>query len=351
MKKICIYLNFILITICSLFFVETKSKNICKSLAETSTYAKVLSNCTLYKSPNLEDDIDNVYFVIPETFFVTILETINDECVKVQYGNFVGFINSNLIIIATFSPKIKTLENITFDIKDTSGTQVWSKPSASSSVLTTIPASTKKIKYIAMAYGTIPSGGQSNIWYYVNFTPEHNSTNVYEGYVYSENVTNLSKIVPNSEKNPEPEKPDGSTLALSVSSPIKVVIISIIAIPVIILFLIVIYRFSKSIKEGSNKHKELKSLPQMANSNNYQMDKWQHSHLYHQDIPNQNQFYQGGLNQTPLHQELQDMSKKQFVRKVDLMHKQRQDYPKFPSYDSDDDLLWFCFKLSRYSLK
>ena len=322
MKKFCIFC----VCILSIFNHSFLSKNMCKNdlcyaKDETTTYAKASALCSLYKTTNLTDEIDNIFFVIPETYFVTILEIISDNCMKVQYGNYVGFVDSSTIVIATFIPIVKILENITCDIKDTSGTQVWSKPSTSGTVLTTIPAGTKNIKYIAMSYGKIPSGGESNVWYYINYTPESNSTNVYEGYIYSENVTNLSEIVSNTETNPEIIKSEQETddFAIYISSPVRALIIALIAVPVIILVLIVLYKISKQIKSKNHQKIQEPILNSKLNS----------SYNYENNVSDQNQ----------LRNELYQMSERPFIKKVNPYHSIHDNYPVYPTYDSDDDML------------
>ena len=340
MKRFCIFLCMFLSLALSFlspsfFYVSSNKKTTINSSpnynkfanakAQSLTYAKVAPNCSLFKDSSLTENIDNILFVIPETYFVTIIETVSENAYKVQYGNYIGYINTLSVEIATFVPNIKILEGVTLDIKDSSGTQVWSKPSPTSAVLTTIPAGTKKITYIATAYGAIPSGGQSNAWYYVNFTPEYNSTSVYEGYVYSENVTNLTEILVNSECNPE-IIPDGikNTFDLYLSSPLKALIISIVAIPIIIFFLIVIYKFvtffrsikEKRIESANSKNRMEQIAPSIYENTNY-------------------------ISNTPnLKQEIENMNGKSFVRKINQFNANKsRPYPDFPSYESDDDWL------------
>ena len=326
MKKICIFLSlFFLIFYNQLPIKKTEAK------AELSTYAKALSNCVLYKTSSLNNEIDNIYFIVPETYFVIIIEdSVSENCMKVQYGNFIGFIESSKVIISTFIPIVKTLENITCDIKDTSGTQIWSKPSALSKYYTTIPAGTKNINYIATVFGEIPSGGESNIWYYVTYIPANNSTNVYEGYIYSENTSNLTEIVANTETNPEViNTQNNGDYTIYISSPIKVLIISVVAIPIIILFLILISRITKIVRDKNInlKHENLRNINQEKQIQNY-----------NENLENQN--YNQNYNQDNLRQEIQNMNGKRFTRKVNSYRRYyTEDYPAFPSYDSDDDLL------------
>ena len=51
--------------------------------AQTTTYAKALVGCNLYKTKEMNQNYQDIYFIIPETYFVIILETISDNCFKV----------------------------------------------------------------------------------------------------------------------------------------------------------------------------------------------------------------------------------------------------------------------------
>lgn len=220
--------------------------------SQTTTYAKVLVDCKLYRNKEMNDVYSNILFVIPESYFVVILESVSDDCFKVQYDRFVGYVKSSTIEIATFVPIVKTLNDITFDIKSTAGTQIWSEPTTKSDIKTTISAGTKNIKYIAYSFGSVPSDGESNIWYYVYYTPNENSTNVFEGYIYSENTTNLSEIVLNLECNPEKISDEvESENLIYISSTIKTIVIAIIVIPIILFLLIILYKILKKIKKNT----------------------------------------------------------------------------------------------------
>ena len=355
---------------CSNFF--HKNLLIAHAKEETITYAKVAPNCILFRSPTLVENIDNVIFIIPETYFVSIIETVSESAYKVQYGNYIGYISILTVEIATFTPNEKTLEGVTLDIKENSGTQIWSKPSSTSSILTTIQAGTQNISYIAKVYGAIPSGGKSNVWYYVSYTPEFSSTSVYEGYVYSENVTNLKEIPQNTEYNPETlNEKDQNDFSLYISSPIKALIVAIIAIPIIVFFLIIIYKITKLIREKSSKMRQSNESSSGYHDNmfannyggrNYAKGNYNPSDSYDKNFSNQNYAsdYQNSNNfnddgryqnynnanfngynpNQNLRQEIQNMKKKSYVRKMNNHASNYfNDYPDFPAYDSDDDLL------------
>ena len=319
--------QWICLIISSLCFINLSSRNFENKFsyakAESTTYAKASTGCILYKSEDMNNDINNIYFVVPETYFVSVLEVVSDACMKVQYGSYVGFASTETLIVATFIPIVKTLDNIKFDIKETSGTQIWSAPSSSSNkILTTIPAGTKNVNYISFAYGDIPSGGESNLWYYVSYTPSSNSTNVYEGYVYSENATNLSEIVANTESNPESVLPsDGDENILVVSSSIRTLLIALISIPVILLFAIILYKIVKNMRNFRSKH------------NDFAENK------FDEEFSTENQAMEKN-NKFSLKDRINNLKNSTLIRKNrSSRFENNSAYPVFPTYDSDDDLL------------
>ncbi len=331
MKKILI----ILVLLLQFLPNENLPKASCAN-QESTCYAKALSNCTLYKSSVFQNEFKNIWFIVPETYFVKILSTVSENCYKVQYDKFVGYVEASKIVVAEFIPNVKSLENVTFDIKQTSGTQLWSAPDVSSgTILTTISAGTKNIDYIAEIYGTIPSGGISNLWYYVSYTPVSNATNYYEGYIYSENITNLSNIAINEEKNPEPEqnnnvieKADDQAANSNnyfISSSAKTIIIALISVPIILLISIILYKFVKKLKNNTISGEFSKK----SSSGNFSENQRAYSNSY-----------AGKSVESPIDK----FKMKSFVRlpkkqNYSIQEKSKRAYPEFPTYESDDDLL------------
>lgn len=295
----------------------------CKSafaLSQNTTYAKVSSGCVLYKNQDMNNSFENIYFVIPETYFVSVVEVVSEKCFKVQYGNYIGYVDSSNLVIATFIPRVKQLEDVTCDVKETSGTQVWSCPTSTSRVLTTIPAGAKNINYIAFVYGEIPRGGESNLWYYVSYTPTTSSTSVYEGYVYSENITNLSEIPVNIENNPETENAENEAEStIVISSSIRTLLVALIAIPIILFLAIILYKIVKKFRENTNK------------GDNLQLE-------HNENFAENNQNFISARHIGNLKNQISNLKNSTFVKKQ-KSDSERREYPVFPSYDSDDDLL------------
>ncbi len=294
---------------------------------DSIVYAKANFDCVLYKSQSIDSSIDNVYFVIPETYFVTILDS-NEHIYKVQYDKYIGYVKKDSVVVAKFTPNVKTLEGVKCNIKYTSGTQVWSKPSTSGSVLTTIPAATENITYIAACYGEIPMGGTSNSWYYISYTPSTNSTNVYEGYIYSENVAFVSEIVDNLETNPEIIQEENlvEEKTIYVSPTFKTIITALISIPIILLISIILYKLIKFLRKNTNK-------TIFENNLNFESKRDNCVDLNFRDYSQDKNNFQN--NQ--IKNEIDKMKNTSFVK----MRKFSSDnkYPKFPFYESDDDLL------------
>lgn len=217
-------------------------------------YAKAHEDCILYKTSEMNNDYDSVYFEVPETYFVTILNIVEkDVCYMVQYDRYVGYVDAKSVSLVNFSPIVKTLSNISFDIKNNSGTQIWSAPTTQSDIYTTLSAGTKNINYIASVSGSIPDGGKSDVWYYISYTPNINSTNFYEGYIYSENTINLSNIVANLEVDSEIILDDFKNEKIFfISSTIKTIIVAIMVIPIILFLTIILYKITKKFKKTTN---------------------------------------------------------------------------------------------------
>lgn len=299
-----------------IFFIFNQTTLVAYATPESNSYGKVLDNCKLYL--NLSLNSDECLFIIPESYFVVVLDDVNNQCYKVQYKKYIGYVLKEKISICSFIPTVKYLDGVTFDIKPSSGTQIWSRPTDLSKPVTIISAGTCDIDYIASIYGDIPSGGVSNLWYYVTYTSNEFSTNVYEGYIYSENTLNLSTIPVNLENNNGDGVTEKSKNLLISSGTLKTIIISIIAIPIILFLVFILYKIIKIIQKNTNKTKisdnccEAKTVGMIRSEND------------------------------SLKNELHKLKNEEFVRKKKVNKLNEYGYPKFPVYENDDDWLWFC---------
>lgn len=235
-----------------IFFAEEQTEAVKKK------YAKAKQNCFLFKTTDISSSVySNVYFCVPESYFVTILQEVSSAVLKVEYRGKIGFVASDTVTVATFVPIVPTLDDIYCDVVSISGTQLRTSPSAenSNNILTILPSSTKNLEYIALCYGLKPNGGNSDEWIYVYYYPESDPTSVYEGYVYSEKICNISPIAINKENNPEIEK-EVEKEDVDVSKNVKIILLVLILLPVVLVFVLVAFRsknhFQKSADESKN---------------------------------------------------------------------------------------------------
>lgn len=316
-----------------MFFGNCGKSQTAYAKSETSVYAKALSYCPFYVSQTMSED--EILFVIPETYFVVVLGELSNQILKVQYKNYVGYITSDCVEKVSFIPIVKFLDNIKFDVKETSGTQVWSRPTTNSKVLTTVSSGSKNIEYISYVYGTIPSGGEKNVWYYCLYTPSENSTNVYEGYIYSENTSNLTTIARNLETNPnviENETLGSDTILIS--SSVKTIIITIVAVPIILFLLIILYKFAKKFKNNTNKT-IIQNQTFENNSNKLQ------GNLTNGELVQSREQNTQNLGRSTLKDKIENLKNEKFIRKEKSSKK--ANYPPFPDFESDDDWLWLYY--------
>ncbi len=251
-KSIFVEITAFFVIFCCLFayfspFSAKNDKNETNAAENKLVYAKAKENCILYKSSNLENNLTNEYFDIPLSYFVTILATVSDTVYKVSYKEFVGYCSADNLTIVSFTPSTSTLENITFDICSDAGTQIWSLPSdQSGNKLTTVPADTLCLEYIASITGEIPSGGTTNLWYYARYTPASFSTKVYEGYIYSEAATNLTHIPTNLEQENEEVTAPPIDGTITLNTTLRIILLCLICLPFLILFIITVIKSRRS---------------------------------------------------------------------------------------------------------
>ena len=116
-----------LLLIFSLFFLSlfdinplfsAKASSINNSeIKENYGYMKALSSCLFFKTSDITNmSLENIYFTIPEGYFVKKIYDLSQTTIKVTYNNKVGYVMSERVKLVSFLPTVKYLDNITFDI-------------------------------------------------------------------------------------------------------------------------------------------------------------------------------------------------------------------------------------------
>ena len=259
-----------------------KSSNTAHAFSESSCYAKITTDCNFYKSSNIEDNsLTNIYFLIPNSYFICVIEQ-NTSFIKARYLNFVGYCNASLVSIVSFRPQKPYLTDVFFNLSASSGTQLRTSPEIKSdNILTTIPAATENLKYIAEIIGETPSGGSSNIWYYTEFSPAYSPTEVYYGYVYSDRVSTKPMITPNLEVDLEENPSDNLTSNSAeaeyetaiISDKLKLTLIFLMCLPIITIFIIILVKHKLNLKHKLAETNQNISLNNQPKSNYVKQNK------------------------------------------------------------------------------
>lgn len=223
-------------------------------ISSTKKFAKAKENCFLFKTSDISSvAFGNVYFCVPESYFVTIIAEQNSSVFKVEYKGKIGYVSADSVVVATFIPVVPTLDDVTLEISAVSGTQLRSSPTAknNSNVLRILPAGTKNLEYVSFICSEKPANGTSDVWFFVLFFPEDDPTAVFEGYVYSEKTCNLSQIPKNLESNPEIKSNISNVeKEISLNRNVKIVLLVLILIPIVLVFAIVAFRSNKILKKN-----------------------------------------------------------------------------------------------------
>ena len=238
------------------FFVKATSKYI------TYTYAQVKEdNIYLYKT-NLSTFPQNAYFEIPKTYFVTLLNNMDDVSYKVEYNGLVGFVLKSGVTPVLERPQNIVPQNITFRVYSSDGLNMMSSPfsSLNPEVVTTLPF-LPTLNYLGKIEADELVEGRGSTWYYCTYQN-------FSGYVYAGFCDSLTLIPPNTEtvtpiSNPFYNEDNEYLYNLINLSPfLKVLIITLVCLPCVVL----IFLLFKPFKIRKLQNKNLTKLK--TNNNN-----------------------------------------------------------------------------------
>ena len=228
----------------------------------TPTYfAKVMLDETyLHKTPELNSNSENVYFQLPKTYFVELIENTNEFFYKARYLHFYGYVKKDSVQAVSTTPSCPFLENVSFRVYADMSRSLMSNPNTSSTtsnLVATIPLYTKNLTYYGSIVGETLIEGRTNIWYYCKYSADKD----YYGYVYSDFCDNLSPIKENTEEvtfinNPTFKPEEKQPTTIPPNNNIVGIIIGILCIPALIFAFMIIK--SKNILTRENlKNKEI----------------------------------------------------------------------------------------------
>lgn len=161
-------------------------------------FARIMyNNVYLYKQALDIDDYSNVYFTLPRTYFVELLD---DQGIfyLVNYNGITGYVKKESVQTVAETPQNPYLSNISFRIYSEQSRSLRTEPTedgGAATQITYIPLLNRNLTYYGTIAGQSLIDGRTNVWYYCKYTADQD----YYGYVYSDFCDEMSTITDNTE--------------------------------------------------------------------------------------------------------------------------------------------------------
>ena len=170
---------------------------------------------------------------LPSSYYVAVLKESDDGYLLVGYLDTTGYIKASELSKVDFIPKDKYAAARFTVSNDSQPANLRARPDKSADVVAVMPNNGSGT-VVGTTEGSELIAGAGKKWYYVRF---ESGENVTFGYVYSAHVTAESFGVSSGEREPSPtdsgtEKQEGQPL-IEMSLPLRIVIISVLCLPVL----------------------------------------------------------------------------------------------------------------------
>lgn len=224
-------------------------------------YARIMQeDVKLYKTAIEAEDFSNVYFVLPSTYFVELLDETSNGFFKVSYLNFTGYVKKDCVQTIVGTPITPYLTDISFRVYSEQSRDLRTEPttkSGSSSQVAYIPLLNRNLTYYGKIVGEQLIDGRTCVWYYCKYSADKD----YYGYVYSDFCDELTEIVPNTETvsyttNPDFSPEEETPVAIPLENKATGIIIAILCLPACA-FLFMIFKSKKILATEKPKSKEV----------------------------------------------------------------------------------------------
>ena len=242
MKKHLIVLSILVYVLLSSFLVNSLNENLLLTTASTENstlYAKVEKDCYLLKTPTKILNYTNAYFILEESYFVVILNNL-DNYYYVQYQDIKGYVEKENLIVVNEQIENPFLEDITFNI--TKDTYLYEEPLLNSNLIKTPLTSLKTPTYIGKIYSDEISDVSGNVWYFAKIN--NNGVEI-KGYVHSSFTNNLTPITQNNSVSTEYISNNIESTLLNINQTTQIIIIFIISMPTLFILYLLLKGFKK----------------------------------------------------------------------------------------------------------
>ena len=162
------------------------------------TYYRIIGeNVFLYKQPTLESTLENIYFKLPQSYFVKLISQ-QENVLYVEYDGICGYVSTNDLQQCFSTPSVPYALNLSLEIIEACNVVVYSTPSSTGEYVGLIPFNATNIKYYGSVNGQEVMPDQGSVWHFVRY--QSFEQGVLFGYVYAPLTTNLSDVPTNTEE-------------------------------------------------------------------------------------------------------------------------------------------------------
>ena len=222
-------------------------------------FARVLfDQVYLYKNPINDESVSNIYFELPKTYFVELVDSCGDFY-EANYLNLKGYVKKDCVQAIEGTPISAYLNNVTFRVYAELSQNLRSEPQIKNdNLITQLPPLTKNIQYIGKINGECLIEGRTNVWFYCKYNINNS---IYYGYVYSDFCDEITPISANNElftyiDNPTFEKQVEPINSIPENSNVVGIVVAVLSFPALI-FVFLIIKSGKILNERKVPKKEI----------------------------------------------------------------------------------------------
>ena len=162
--------------------------------ADNIFYAKIKSDNVYFYSNPIKSE-ENELFLLPNTYFVMLINNENDNFYYAKYKDLYGYVLKQDVNVMDGIPT-QPYANASFRVFSPDGLGLYTTPNINDSYeIIEIPYLAENLTYYGSVTGQQAIPEKSTTWYYCNFNDE----NDYFGYVYSVFCDKLTTIQDNNE--------------------------------------------------------------------------------------------------------------------------------------------------------
>ena len=224
------------------------------------SYARITEDETyLYKTSTHSADISNIYFELEKTYFVKILDIV-DDFYKVKYQNVVGYVIAAQVLKVNGTPNLPYPENITFQVNSALNTKLRTSPQMSdeSNVIGVLPSSNLSLNYLGKIQGEESIKSLGSDWYYCYYNYENSGCIL--GYVYAPLTENLTPIFANTETFPDKSEISETITPQMPSETQNLFLVIVMCLPAVIIFVVLVIPFNKKNKPNTSSNQSNKKI-------------------------------------------------------------------------------------------